>query len=192
MLDYWEQKDEPVVENESRPLVSIVISKIGDNEVNSVSARDLYLDLGMSAPNWAAWSRANIAENEFFKKDVDFVLLMPNMSEISRGNHANDYAVTIEFAKHIAMMAKTKRAHDYRNYFIECEKIAKGETWNKKIDLLSPEFIATMRKVRTVQLATGMTKVQSSKFAREVIKREFGADMVHEVIGDYIQQLDLV
>jgi prophage antirepressor-like protein len=62
----------------------------------------------------------------------------------------------------------------------------------KKIDLLSPEFIAAMRKVRTVQLATGMTKVQSSKFAREVIKREFGADMVHEVIGDYIQQLDLV
>jgi prophage antirepressor-like protein len=71
-------------------------------------------------------------------------------------------------------------------------KTGKYETPNKKIDLLSPKFIAAMRKVRTVQLATGMTKVQSSKFAREVIKREFGADMVHEVIGDYLQQLDLV
>jgi phage anti-repressor protein/transcriptional regulator with XRE-family HTH domain len=118
-------------ENEGKKtLVPIVISKIGDNEVNSVSARDLYLDLGMSGDQWARWSRLNIAENEFFKKNIDFILLDTKSSEVLRGNHANDYAVTIEFAKHIAMMAKTKRAHDYRNYFIECEK----KVINKQIE----------------------------------------------------------
>jgi phage anti-repressor protein len=178
--------------NDIRPLVPITLAKIGDNEVNSVSARDLYLDLGLSEAHWAKWSKLNILENEFLKRGIDFIPLTQEVSNKSKGNSAQDYAVTINTAKHIAMMAKTQRAHDYRNYFIECEKIAKGETSNKKIDLLSPEFIAAMRKVRTVQLATGMTKVQSSKFAREVIKREFGADMVHEVIGDYLQQLDLV
>jgi anti-repressor protein len=65
----------------------------------------------MSKGDWAKWSRTNVAENQFFKKDIDFVLLCSKQSEVLRGNFANDYAVTIEFAKHIAMMAKTKRAH---------------------------------------------------------------------------------
>ncbi len=38
------------------------------------------------------------------------------------GNETRDFAITIEFAKHIAMMAKTEQAHVYRNYFLECEK----------------------------------------------------------------------
>ncbi len=113
-----------VVEAESRPLVPITLAKIGDNKVNSVSARDLYLDLGLASDKWARWSQSNIVENEFFTQSVDFVKL-DIMS--SSPNPPNEYAVTIEFAKHIAMMAKTQRAHDYRNYFIECEKIAKGE-----------------------------------------------------------------
>ncbi|MCR3759207.1 ORF6C domain-containing protein [Clostridium felsineum] len=33
-----------------------------------------------------------------------------------------DFAISIEFAKHIAMMARTEKSHKYRNYFIECEK----------------------------------------------------------------------
>jgi phage anti-repressor protein len=113
-----------VVEVESRPLVPITLAKIGDNKVNSVSARDLYLDLGMDGSNWAKWSRINIAENIFFSLGVDFIELVPSTSS---PNPAKEYAVSIEMAKHLAMMAKTQRAHDYRNYFIECEKIAKGE-----------------------------------------------------------------
>lgn len=78
---------------------------------NSVSARDLYLDLGLSKGDWARWSQSNIVENEFFEPNKDWV----GFSIMLNGNETRDFAVTIEFAKHIAMMAKTKRAHDYRN-----------------------------------------------------------------------------
>jgi prophage antirepressor-like protein len=70
-------------------------------------------------------------------------------------------------------------------------KTGKYEAPNKKIDICSPEVIATLRKVRTVQLAMGMSKVQSSQYARDVIKRKFGADMVREITGESTQQLDL-
>ncbi len=104
------------------------MSKIGEHEVNSVSARELYLDLGMSEAVWSRWAKSNIEENQFFLQGVDFIALNNVLSDKTKGNFAQDYAVTIEFAKHIAMMAKTQRAHDYRNYFIECEKKAHEKT----------------------------------------------------------------
>ncbi|MGB4498851.1 MAG: antA/AntB antirepressor family protein [Methylococcaceae bacterium] len=91
---------------------------------NSVSARELYL--GMASDQWSRWSKINIVENEFFTQDIDFIR-NDIKSNPTNGVAIKDFIVTIEFAKHIAMMAKTQRAHDYRNYFIECEKIAKGE-----------------------------------------------------------------
>jgi anti-repressor protein len=62
----------------------------------------------MSGDQWSRWSQSSIVENEFFTQGVDFIKL-DIMS--SSPNPPNEYAVTIEFAKHIAMMAKTKRAH---------------------------------------------------------------------------------
>lgn len=38
---------------------------------------------------------------------------------MTNGNETKDYAISIEFAKHIAMMARTNKSHEYRKYFIE-------------------------------------------------------------------------
>lgn len=78
----------------------------------------------MDKSQWSRWNKSNIVEHEFFKEGVDWV----GFDIMSNGNETRDFAITIEFAKHIAMMAKTQRAHDYRNYFIECEKKAHEKT----------------------------------------------------------------
>jgi phage anti-repressor protein len=119
-------KDESV-ENGVKEFIEISTRTIGGEEVNSVSARDLYLDLGLDKTHWSRWSKENIVENEFLTQGVDFIQLAI-MASAENPNPPKDYAVTIEFAKHIAMMAKTQRAHDYRNYFIECEKKAHEKT----------------------------------------------------------------
>jgi len=90
--------------------------KISDKGL--VSAKELYLGLGLLKKNWSRWYPINIEKNDFFTKNVDWVEV-PLKEE---GNETMDFAISIEFAKHIAMMAKTKKSHEYRNYFIKCEK----------------------------------------------------------------------
>jgi phage anti-repressor protein len=41
---------------------------------------------------------------------------------MTNGNETRDFAVSLDFAKHIALMAKTSKAHEYRSYLIEAEK----------------------------------------------------------------------
>lgn len=86
-----------------------------------VSAKDLYLGLGLHKAGWSRWQVVNIINNEFFEENVDWF----RVHLVVEGNETMDFAITLEFGKHIAMMARTKESHDYRNYFIEVEKKAK-------------------------------------------------------------------
>lgn len=96
--------------------------KINTNEEGKqlVSARELYLGLGLNQGEWSRWYKRNIEQNEYFNKNVDWVgfVITPNRG----GKEVQDFAISLEFAKHIAMMARTEKSHEYRNYFIECEK----------------------------------------------------------------------
>ena len=103
-----------------KKLIEIRRNVIGKNEVNAVSARELYLGLGFTTNNWVRWSTENIEQNEFFLQDVDFVQLLIK-SSATIPNPPKDYAISIDFAKHISMMAKTSKGHDYRNYFLKLE-----------------------------------------------------------------------
>jgi phage anti-repressor protein len=91
--------------------------KTNENGEKLVSAKELYLGLGLTKNNWTRWYPINIEKNDFFTKDVDWIRV-PLKEE---GNETMDFAITLEFAKHIAMMARTEKSHQYRNYFIECE-----------------------------------------------------------------------
>ena len=83
----------------------------------AVSARDLYLGLGLEKAHWKRWAVANIENNDFFKENIDW----QGFTIKANGNETKDFAISIDFAKHIAMSAKTKNSHDYRNYLIACE-----------------------------------------------------------------------
>ena len=89
-----------------------------ENGKNLVSLRELYFGLGLQRTNLNNWVKTNILENEFFHKNYDWMGCMVNI----QGNECQDYSITIEFAKHIAMMAKTEKSHQYRNYFLICEE----------------------------------------------------------------------
>ncbi|MGL4850898.1 MAG: phage antirepressor KilAC domain-containing protein [Clostridium sp.] len=89
-----------------------------ENGKKLVSAKELYLGLGMDKSNWKKWYVKNIENNDFFTENdswVGFVLM-------TNGNETKDFAINLEFAKHLAMMSRTEKSHEYRNYFIECEK----------------------------------------------------------------------
>ena len=88
-----------------------------ENGQQLVSAKELYLGLGLDKSHWSRWYPKNIQENDFFEENKDWIGVRHN----GEGNETMDFAISLEFAKHIAMMARTKKSHEYRNYFIECE-----------------------------------------------------------------------
>ena len=102
--------------------------KIERREIGaSVSARTLYIGLGLDQTHWARWSRENIEQNHFFLQSIDFIQLAI-MATPETPKPPKDYAVSIEFAKHIAMQARTARSHEYRQYMIDCENKSKALT----------------------------------------------------------------
>lgn len=91
-----------------------------ENGKQLVSARELYDGLGMDRKNWSKWHSRNIEGNEYFLENNDWIKVV--MSTTSKtGQTQTDFAISLEFAKHLAMMSKTEKSHEYRNYFIACE-----------------------------------------------------------------------
>ena len=68
-----------------------------------VSARDLYLGLGLDKSNWKRWSSKNIKQNEFFKENIDWVGYDVEIF----GNLTRDFEITLEFALYLINSAKT-------------------------------------------------------------------------------------
>lgn len=88
---------------------------------NAVSARELYEFLGFDLKNWSRWYKKNIEDNEFAIENIDYqpLVIKKNGSE---GNFAKDFALSIDFAKKLSMLARTEKGEKARNYFIQCEK----------------------------------------------------------------------
>lgn len=89
---------------------------------NAVSARNLYTFLGYDLKNWKRWSTKNIINNEFAIENEDYQTFVIERN----GNETLDFAIQLDFAKKLSMMAKTEKGEEARKYFIECEKISKG------------------------------------------------------------------
>ncbi|MCT8395264.1 oxidoreductase [Weissella soli] len=92
-----------------------------------VSARDLHKALEVKT-RFSLWTEQNF---KMFDDGADFTSVV-STTVVNNGatRQLDDYMMTIDMAKHIAMMSGTPKGHDIRNYFIQVEK-----QWN------SPELM---------------------------------------------------
>ena len=139
--------------------------KIQTNEQGQqlVSARELYLGLGLNKAVWKRWYTSNIINNEYFKENEDWV----GFNIMLNGNETQDFAISLDFAKHIAMMARTEKSHEYRNYFIQCERKLKEQS---NTLMLSP-----LQKYGLILLdnnSSDMEKLQALSEFRELSNNE--------------------
>ena len=111
---------EIVLEKESDVAMTKELIKITTNEEGQqlVSAKELYIGLGLDRSNWSRWNKKNILNNDFFEENIDYI----GVRHYDEGNETMDFAINLDMAKHLCMMARTENAHKYRKYFIECEK----------------------------------------------------------------------
>lgn len=101
----------------SHDLVPVVTAEIGDRTVNAVNARDLHAFLEVSTA-FKDWISRRIEEYEFIEEE-DFCSFL---SESSGGRPSKDYRITLDMAKELAMVERTAKGREVRQYFIECEQ----------------------------------------------------------------------
>lgn len=89
------------------------------NKTCLLFARDFYIKLDLELSNWKRWYEMNIIENEYFRENVDWIYR--EQTDSGKGRPTKDFIITIRMAKHLALQAKTEKAHLYRNYLINFE-----------------------------------------------------------------------
>lgn len=111
----------PQRRDEVKSLVDIRKHSVGNTEINAVLLRDLweFLGIGKHYTDWAA------TQLRLFKEGLDYEIL--NNSNIlppfvNKGRPRIDHIVTLDVAKNIAMMSRTQKGAEVRDYFVECEK----------------------------------------------------------------------
>jgi phage anti-repressor protein len=116
-------------ETENTPigdLIAIEERRIG-GEDRAVSARRLRAALGVKR-DFTAWiksqlKRAKLVEGE----DYIRILLTQKGEQTGSGGHNRaDYLLTLDAAKHVALMSGTTRGREVRAYFISVEKKARA------------------------------------------------------------------
>lgn len=141
------------------------IIKINLNEENepTVSARRLHEALEIKK-RFSAWFEQNI---KGFVEGYDFTGV-PGGTPVKGGNgntqYLDDYALTLDAAKHLAMMSKTDKGKEVRQYFIQVEK----EFRNKALES-TDESIAKRLRAEAMDRNSRTRQAQLiSKFADKV------------------------
>lgn len=93
-----------------------------------VNARELhgFLEIKVRFNDWV--SRTLINQ---FKEEKDFY---SELSKSTGGRPSKEYYLTLDTAKKLAMMAKTSKGEEARNYFLECEKMIVSLKKNKRLE----------------------------------------------------------
>lgn len=107
---------------------NIVNIQIQDRQVDgelikTCDGREIHAELGV-AKDYTSWVKAQLKRGRFVE-NRDYLIFTQKGENSGRGRPTSEYHFTLEAAKHIGMMSGTKRGAEVRDYFIECERIAK-------------------------------------------------------------------
>lgn len=102
-------------------LIKIEEAVISDEKVNSVRARDLHEFLEVRT-RFNVWIQRRIEECRLVE-NRDFLCVAQNCATgLSGAAIGRDFILSLDAAKHIAMIERTDKGFEIRDYFIECEK----------------------------------------------------------------------
>lgn len=177
---------------------------ITQNENNDqvVSARELHKVLGVKK-RFSEWWEQNsklLVEHEDFEGVLISTPYNPKFPD--KVQKLQDYAVTSDNAKHLAMQSQTKKSREIRDYFIQVEKEYKQQllpqTPEQQIALLAQGNVNLNKKVEQIEnsvldltdrfgLPSNKAKVLQKKVASKVYMFTGGkASNAHKKIGSKV------
>lgn len=111
------------------------IAILNNEQVTAVLARELAETLELDMSNYGAWFKRN---SELFEETKDYMLLVIDnepMNSLASGalrSNKSNHVITMDMAKHIALMSKTEKGKEYRQQLIQMEK---GSTQLTELEL---------------------------------------------------------
>ncbi len=147
-------------------IVKIVPQKIGEENSQAVSARDLYKFLGVKR-QFSDWIKDQINRG-LFEENIDFITSSQKSEVGPVVKEVKEYYLTIETAKYIALMSRTEKGKEVKRYFLKIEK----EYFNLKVH----EAVEQERKNQNPKLE--LIKVRGNG---KIIRRSF-TDTVKDFI----------
>ena len=166
-----------------------------------VDARELHKFLEIKT-TFRDWVRRYLIK--YFSEDVDF---RSNLSETSQkgGRPQKDYYLTLDTAKKLAMMAKTPKGAEARDYFLECEKTIIALRQNKRLEAFF-KLVSSKEKLKKHVLDVGGTDthyIQVDTAGRKVLfngqlipdeelptillkGRDLATEMTNEILKDKV------
>ena len=154
-------------------LIKIEMRKINGDEVNSVDVRKLYHVLGVKK-DFSSWFRSNVQRLSLVN-GVHYIQLTHNGERDNIGLSRIDYAIQFDFAKHIAMLTLTPKAHKVRDYFIEVEnqwREGQNELLNNEEYLICKALQLSDKKVKMLEAENRQLKSKASVFDRCISSKD--------------------
>jgi len=133
-------------------LVKINKSNIGNNEVNSVNARELYMFLEVGR-DFSTWIKQRIDKYNFLENEDWCRSPFPGNAS-TLGKEAIDYIITLDMAKELAMVENNDKGREVRKYFIEVEK-----AYKKVVIPLLQEEVEAQKALAVEQIVMSATKL---------------------------------
>lgn len=107
----------------SNVLVPVSRREIDGEVVQTVDARELHSFLGVGS-KFYDWITRRIKDFGFMQ-GIDFIELK-NESQYNQVVSSIDYFLTLDMAKELSMVERNEKGKQARQYFIECERVAKS------------------------------------------------------------------
>jgi anti-repressor protein len=156
----------------------------GQDGIKAVSARALYVFLTSeeNCHNFARWAEKFITTNEWAILGEDWVNATLGVNP-QGGRPAQDFHLRLDFAKHIAMQARSERGQEVRAYFIAIEKRAREIPFEIPKTLSAALLLASQQAAQIeaqAPLVAYAEKVQASptSFTVDTTAKELGLPVV--------------
>lgn len=101
-------------------IITISQSTINGESVNTVNARELWKKLG-SKQEFANWIKDRLSD---FEENQDYTIdkIIKTGKNVTGKQVTKEYTITLDTAKHLAMLERNETGKKIRQYFIEAEK----------------------------------------------------------------------
>lgn len=173
-------------------LIKITKTNIGDAEINSVNARELHsqLEVKKAFTTWISTALENAGAIE----SEDYIKLK---SSLEGSGYQIEYILTLDIAKHIAMMSKVPKSKEIRDYFIAIEKQYHQQnrvlTTSEQIVLLAQGHQEVEQRLTIIEhkIENDITLTSSQKYhlKDKVNKKAYDLKNKHHFADDFMSKV---